>query len=276
MKTIIYSLLTVLSISTISCKKDNPLENIEANTVSATDNSFSENIFDQIFNTSTNSLDNQQNINSGTFQSRINYWGECVTYTLNTNNKTLKADFGNGCTGLDGITRSGIIDMTYTDLYRTEGSIVTYNLVNFYVNGYKVEGTGNVENLGRNAQSQLMHRNTLTNGKIHDVNGNWIIDWETTRTRTWISGEDTPLDITNDQYEISLTNSGINRNGDTYLTETTSPLFIDFTCAYLFTSGLFEISSNGEQPVIINYGDKTCDNNAIITYGDFTQNINIR
>ncbi len=276
MKKLIYSILVVLTITVISCKKDNPIENVEANTVSATDNSFSENIFDQIFNTSTNSLDNQQNAGTPAFQSRVNYWGECVTYTLNTAAKTLTADFGNGCIGLDGVFRSGVIEMEYTDLYRTEGSVVTYTLVNFYVNGYKVEGTGRVENLGKNNQDQLVHRNTLENGKIHDVNGNWTIDWETSRTRTWISGENTPLDISDDQYEIDLTNTGVNRNGDTYLTETTSPLFIDFTCTYLFTSGIFEISSNGNQPVVINYGDKTCDNIAVITYGDFTQSINIR
>jgi hypothetical protein len=84
--------------------------------------------------------------------------------------KTIKIDFGTGCTYRN-VTRSGIINVTLTDSVRRSGSIATMTFTNYFVNLYKIEGTYKWTNTST-ATTRSWDRLT-TGGKITAPGGNY-------------------------------------------------------------------------------------------------------
>lgn len=60
---------------------------------------------------------------------------------LNGFPKNIVINFGTGCTSQNGITRSGKIMVHLTDSLRRPGSVATMTFDNYFVRGYKKEGT---------------------------------------------------------------------------------------------------------------------------------------
>jgi hypothetical protein len=110
-------------------------------------------------------------------------------------------DFGgNNCTGLDGRMRKGKIIATCNGHYGDSGAVHTITFDNYYQNNNKVTGTKTVTNTGHNAAGQPTY-SVVTNGSVTLAGGGTIsVNW--TRTRTWISGYNTPMDFTDDVYEV--------------------------------------------------------------------------
>ncbi|WP_194768377.1 hypothetical protein [Tamlana sp. I1] len=134
---------------------------------------------------------------------------------LTTFPKTITVDFKEGTVGKDGVTREGIVTIVSTDWYGVEGSTHTATFDGFYHNGYKVEGTQVVENLGENEDGFLEYSVDIENGKITAEN-DAAIEYTENSTRTWISGADTPLNIWDDEYLLDGTQSGVSSNDIEY------------------------------------------------------------
>lgn len=184
--------------------------------------------------------------------------------------KVITIDYGDLCTGFFGHTRSGKIVITITKRYMLPGSERTIQLVNYYCNGIHVEGTRTVTNEGENASGNLVFRIQLEGGKI-SRNDSVYMTRDFVRYREWVTGADT-RNRWDDVFFITGESNGTNFRGHSYHKVITSPLEWARTCRFI-KSGTVSITIDDRAPVILDYGDGTCDNKATITRGDVTKDI---
>lgn len=207
----------------------------------------------------------------------------CATVTLNPIGAfptTLTIDFGSiGCMGTDGRYRKGKIDAVFTGHWRDSLTMVTVTPTNYYVDGYNVSGTQSIENKGH-VGGFLTYDVQVTNGKITDQS-NQSFTWNSNVTYTWIEGESTTFashgaaGILDDVYTIDGTYSGRNRQGNNYTAQTTTPIRKELDCKWP-VSGVLELTPQGLQTRIINFGSGNCDNDATVTVGSFSTVVQMR
>ncbi len=206
----------------------------------------------------------------------MNWIGACATITVTGSfpTKNIKIDFGAGCTSPNGVVRKGIMNIVLTDSVRTPGSKATITFDNFYVNGYRKEGTivrTNTTVAGSNTRS---HNRTVTDGKITAPSGKyWLHTCNLDITQT--AGVSTPCDITDDVYQISGTRTTTNSEGKTRTGTTQTPLQKKTVCSNI-DQGILKIQGPNHY-AIIDFGNGTCDNQATISVdGRPTRNITLR
>lgn len=197
----------------------------------------------------------------------------CATVTLNTNGgnfpMTLTVDFGQGCTAY-GRTREGIVQGVFTGPYTTTGSQVTVTFNNYYVDGYKIEGTKTITNSGRNGSGNLEFSVQDVNGVITKPNGAQFT-WESTRVHEWTEGEGTWLWL-DDVYSVSGNASGEASDGTPYSFRNQSgdPLIKAVVCPYV-SDGTVIYNVDGDDIAEIDYGtsyisEGFCDATITVTF----------
>jgi hypothetical protein len=177
--------------------------------------------------------------------------------------KHIVIDFGTGCENQNGRVRAGKIIIDQTGYMNEEGSMRTISLDSFYINDFHIEGTRTVSCTGRNADQFLSYSVVLTGGTVTLPDGRTVTH-ESNRTRVWIQGEETPLNVYDDVYRITGTGSGINRFGNAYETETVEPVLFDMSCNYRLVQGIIRITTDSHT-VLLDYGDGSCDNIVTVT-----------
>jgi hypothetical protein len=190
-----------------------------------------------------------------------------VIITLDTlgPNKTITIDWGStNCECNDGKIRRGKIVTTFTGSYYAQGTVITHTPVDYHVNNHKVEGSKTVTNMGLNGNDQPYY-NVVVDGEIYMATGE-VINYNSTRVRTFVLGYDTPLNFWDDEYDITLTTIASMIDGDNYTAQTLTPLRIKIGCAYI-TKGKLEFIPEGKPTRTIDYGNGTCD-------GSFTIEVN--
>ena len=202
----------------------------------------------------------------------------CPTYTLknvNSNNQdTMIIDFGNGnpyCISYGNI-KSGQIIVIYTGKYRDSLSVMTTTFNDYRVNNNLVQGERIVTNKGRNSNGNICFNIEVNNASINTSNG--TINWESIRTREWISGDTTFFNMFDDSYSITGNASGNGVNGNSFTMTITTPLTIDLECLLygecIVKSGEAKVSPSGYSDRIINYGDSICDCNVDVNINGTT------
>jgi hypothetical protein len=195
----------------------------------------------------------------------------CPTVTIDStsNPRTMTLDFGTvNCTGADGKARRGVIVVTWTGRYRSQGTVITHTFNNFYQNDNKIEGTKTVTNMGLNNAGHLTFNVVISNAKITKADGK-VISWNSTRTREWIQGSNTP-NVSDDIYQITGSASGVDGKGNAFTMNVTKAITVDFSCKYHLTSGTIEITPQGKATRVIDYGNGSCDDDATLTVGKKT------
>ncbi|MCF8370218.1 MAG: hypothetical protein K9H64_01265 [Bacteroidales bacterium] len=248
-----------------ACGKDKTTTNND-DLLSVKENALSENLFDDVFQQVTDaSKTSEDDLNAG---SKSTLAGGCATVTLTpfdlvTWPKTLTIDFGpTNCLGTDGKERRGIILVNLTNWYRQSGSVYTVTFDDYYVNDNKIEGTKTVENNGLNTNSNLSFTITVTNGVITKPD-NSQVHWSASRTREWVVGEPTWI-LLDDEYLISGTTDGINSVGDTFAVNINTPLHAKVGCPWIM-SGELTIERQNYSDITVDYGNGTCDAQAVAT-----------
>jgi len=200
-----------------------------------------------------------------------------ITHLSATNPFPVKIimDFGTGCTGRDGRTRSGKIITEYTKRLIVPGAIATTTFVDYTVDSIKVQGTHTITNQSEPPTNVNCPTHkwkvTVERGKLTKPNGNYI-EWSSTKTVAQIEGMCTPFVPLDDIYKISGSSSGKVKRGDLLIawnSEITEPLIKKFTCRWL-VKGIIRIArlnltTNSPWVAAINYGNGDCDNKAIAT-----------
>jgi hypothetical protein len=184
---------------------------------------------------------------------------------------TLTFDFGTGTTCVDGRTRAGQLTAVYTDRWSAPGMTCTVTSTNYKVNNHGVSGTQVITNKGL-VNGSLTFESVITNGVVTLPNGSTI-----TRTATknwaWIAGAATPLDISDDVYQLTGTASGTTRNGNAYTATITTPLVKANSCTWVQEGRIEVTPAGGGTTRAIDYGNGSCDATAEVSYGRWSTTI---
>lgn len=278
MKTSLKTLAILFAASLIftSCRKEEK-EALE-DTATSGDNEQAEGMSDEASNIADNAakLGNNFSMRTDGTASAYELLSQCATVTHDTVStpRALTIDFGaSNCLCNDGRYRRGKILVTYTGRYFENGSVRTITFDNFHRNDNKVEGTRIVTNNGLNNAGQYSWTITANNMKITRTDGTFH-SWSSTRTRTMIAGQSTPLIWSDDEYSITGSASGTNRNGVAYTANITTPLHRSMSCRWIDT-GVITISPTGKAERELDYGNGNCDDEATIRVGSRTRTINL-
>jgi hypothetical protein len=198
------------------------------------------------------------------------FFNTCAVVTIDTvaepsasNPNSMTIDFGTGCTGNDGKIRTGIVRVTFTGRYRDEGTIITITPESYTVNGNQLSGSRVVTNIGNNANGQPQF-NIVVNATLVLANGEGSISWNSTRTRTWLSGFNTPFLFLDDEYGITGSANGTSPNGNTWSSQINQQLVYKVSCRQ-FVSGSLSITPQNRPVRTLDYGSGQCDNTATVT-----------
>ena len=255
----LYCMLFVLLImSLMSCRKEREDRNKTWDNKMTVDNGTSENLFNDLFKVVDDVSDNTAGIKDLEITCI-----DTIIVDTSASPRTVLIDFGqDDCAGADGKIRKGQIQVTYTGRYREQGTIITITPISYTINGYSINGTKTITNLGANSSGQT-HFSISVNGTVTAPGNAWSATWYATRTRTWIEGEGT-MQRTDDVYQISGGGGGVNRNGVSYTVSITTPLRIELDCPYI-VSGVVAIQPAENDLRIVNFGSGTCDNAFSVT-----------
>jgi hypothetical protein len=222
-------------------------------------------------------------------QSQGNMYSTCATitsYALNsTDNDTLLVDFGTGCTGLDGRTRSGSLQYIYTAglHYRDSGNVINVSSNNYVVDGNSIHIISKtIKNLGHITNSNLTW-NISANMSVTKANGK-TITWTTSKTKVLLAGErpnNQPIDWAQAQIAIYGTASGTTANGESFTANVAegSWLVRNFNCTgyrKCFVAGELDFTPGSKPTRYINFGTGACDNLATVTISGHVYNITLR
>ncbi|MEO8764305.1 MAG: hypothetical protein ABI416_08460, partial [Ginsengibacter sp.] len=114
--------------------------------------------------------------------------------------KTISIDFGAGCTTSNGVTRSGIINITLSDSLRKSGSVAVMTFDNYYVSGFRKEGTITWTNTSQGGTKSWERK--CVDGKITGPGGKYWLH-SGTQNVVQTAGSPTPLNLLDDVFSIT-------------------------------------------------------------------------
>lgn len=190
--------------------------------------------------------------------------------------KKIEINYGNDPVACnDGKYRKGsIIYRVDTAFYKTTNAKASMTLVNYYAGWNKnnlTQFTGKREltNNGPNTSGQPQFTLSVTGASAITSSG--TISWTSTRVITKTAGYTTPLNIWDDEYSVTGTASGTNRNGEAFTVNITTPLYkkVKLGCASTFVTGIWTLTvTSSSKTMTLNYdayGDGACDKVAKVT-----------
>jgi hypothetical protein len=210
---------------------------------------------------------------------------DCATITFETAAEsspqtpkgTITVDFGTGCTDSKGNVRKGKIIINYTGRRFLNGSSVVTTFADYFINGVKIEGTRTVTNTSASLESNPVFEIKVNGGKATWPDATFATR-EVNRTREWNRG--VILDFADDQWIVTGTASGTNRNGRAYQMEITKPLVYKRECAisdkvFIAVEGTKVLTVDSKQ-VTIDYGTGACDKLVTITVNGKSREVEVR
>lgn len=194
----------------------------------------------------------------------------CYSTNLDTANRVLTIDFGDGCVGPYGRERSGKIIVTYAD----EGGIFisdrTITFDNYVVNNIEISGEIFIERAVRNDRNNYQNTYTLRDYTLNFPDGNTFVT-NGNRVREWIEVEGEGDPSTN-KFQITGSLNGESTRGVNWNHTIVEPIIVDFSCLasgnMLRTSGIKEVKfslRNRERTRTVDYGDGSCDGTYTVT-----------
>ncbi|MEN8249593.1 MAG: hypothetical protein ABFS32_11720 [Bacteroidota bacterium] len=193
----------------------------------------------------------------------------CAIVNHDFENNTITIDFGEGCTGPNGVERSGMIIITYDGRRFMPGSSWSITFENFYINDRHIEGTRTTTNISETLLDSPKFHITLENGKVTWPDSTFATR-EVDRVRVW-NREDNPL---MDQWLIlaESTTEGVNRREVNYSTLVLEDLVYQRSCrgphkGRIPVAGVKEVTL-GEDTFTVDFGDGECDTIVTITAAD--------
>lgn len=247
-----------------------------ADTSAMEDQAYADNTYTDVDNIGSEAIQNSGAHKSGGTWLYINVG--CASITVDSavmGVTTVTVDFGTtGCVCRDGRTRTGKIIITYNGRYRDAGTVITYTLSNYTVDGNKVEGSKTVTNMGPNTNGQPRWHVVVTGGKITKTDGT-SATYSSDRIRTWSKGYLT-ADVADDEYLLdngnnTVTDQGVNFKGQSYTVTITKTLHIVVACTWHIESGTLAFTA-GSNTASIDFGDDTCNDLLSVTLNGKTYN----
>ncbi len=252
----------------ISCQKD---DEKSPQVIAIEDDAIADEMFDAVFTEVEEGTSIMENVIFGNLR-KSEVFETCKTITVDipgdtiTWPKTITIDFGDGCIGPYGRVRKGKIIVVVSNIVTSPEYSRTITFNNFFIDDFKIEGTKTITKAGKTESGNPLFTISLVEGKITSPEGK-VVTKEYNRTREWITGYDTPRFRWDDEYMVTGSSSGINRNGNSYSRLIVLPLHVKNNCPWV-VSGSVIISGTGYPDATLDYGDDTCDRKATISIGD--------
>ena len=253
-----------LMLSLYSCKKNDSsaIAEIESTFELSGDQAVADNLT-QDANDVLNEAAMDKNLLGGHGPTGTNGTLSCATVTVNPLigfPKTIVIDFGTGCTSTNGILRSGKINILLSDSIRSSGSTAVMTFTNYYVGGYKKEGTITWTNTS--TPGTLSWQRKVENGKITAPNGNYWLH-SGIRNVVQTAGVNTPNNLLDDVFSITGNHTVTNSAGVTRTITTLTPLQKKVICDNI-DKGTLKVQGPNHYAVV-DFGDGTCDNIATLS-----------
>jgi hypothetical protein len=200
----------------------------------------------------------------------------CAVVTHDHENHVITIDFGDGCTGPNGVVRSGKIIITYSGYRFVPGSYWIVTFEDFYINRRHIEGVRTVTNISESLAA---------NPKFHIVLEGGMVTWpdntfatrEVDRVRVWFRAANPVLD----EYHVLArsTADGTTRKEINYSCLVLEDLVYKRSCrdskkGRIPVAGVKEVVF-GDRKYIVDFGDGECDTIITITSGDETKTIDL-
>lgn len=276
-----YIAFSLLGISTLlfACER----ENRDRDTATAEDHALADRLYSDLYSVAEEAVEQGEGSGKRTGHT---YHTSCASITIDPAGepdvwpKNITLDFGTGCTGKDGRTRSGMVHIKVTGPYREPGTEITTTLENYAVDGYRVSGSKVVKNEGRNSNENLHFSIVVEDGSITTPE-NEQISWSSARQREWIAGEETNIlsggqaGLLDDVYLITGESSGVNRENRAFTVRITEALKVKLDCRWV-VQGEISIEPDELEARTLRFGDGNCDNDAVLEVGKFEFDIQLR
>ncbi len=289
-------LLTVILFSSlllvVSCQKENSLDSAEeleqqeASVLSSEADAEAEIVFNEVFD-ETIGVNNEVGMEGVGSLDRVNP-NPCYTVTVTRLNPPdlfpvkVVIDFGpTPCRGLDGHYRRGKIITVYTGRLLNAGSIATTTFDGFYVDTIKVEGTHKIENTS-SSNTTRQFTVDVTNAKLTKPSGNFV-EWNNHKVITQLEGLATPFVPLDDVFKIEGSANGRVQRGRliaAWESNIIEPLFKRFNCRWIVRGKIRTVRRNtnttGPWVAVLDFGNGTCDNLAVVTINGVSRQITLR
>jgi hypothetical protein len=204
---------------------------------------------------------------------RLRYkWGKCPDIHIVKEEggwpRTITLNYGEGTELENGRVIAGIIEI-YQTAARRDNGVRTVKFDEFSVDGVGITGTSvktfDSESLSVNIVRDLsftLPEDGTTNDRVSE------------RTRTWTQGMDTPLDHTDDIFELQGFVQCQDSDNNVYRRDITTPLIKKGGCRWI-VAGEVSLSKNSVEFATINYGDMECDRIATMTTAEGSKEFKI-
>jgi hypothetical protein len=161
--------------------------------------------------------------------------------------------------------RKGIITIVVSDTFRKAGSTAVMSFNNYYVNGYKKEGT--ITWLNTSTPGTRSWTRTYVNGVITAADGR-VWNHNSVRNISMVAGLSTPRDWSDDAYSITGTAQTVNPNGVSRQSTIQTPLHKAVSCDYIDQGSILYQGNN--HTLLLDFGNGTCDDQATVTINNGT------
>ena len=187
----------------------------------------------------------------------------CATVTVTPLNgfpKTIVLTFDPNCTNPRGIVRSGIVRIVISAPLRNPGSTAVMTFDNYFVNGFKREGTHTWTNTSQPGSKSWQRK--IENGKITAPGGRFWL-YQGIKDIVQTAGVDTPRNLFDDIFSITGNSSMTNPNNITRTATILTALHKKYTCANIDKGSIKFEGPN--HYAILDYGNGECDRVATIS-----------
>lgn len=201
----------------------------------------------------------------------------CATITRDDIAKTILIDFGTtNCTGNDGRDRRGKILISYTGEYKAVGSVITITPDNYFVNDNQILGTKVITNLGDTDGDSFVEFHVVIDGSVILADNKGTITFKANKYREWVAGMGTE-ERSDDEFNAWGTASGSHSDGKSYtaVVDEATPLHRIMGCRH-WVSGILNITPASRPTRSIDFGDGTCDDQAVVTVNGHSRTITLR
>ncbi len=180
-----------------------------------------------------------------------------------------------GCKDARNNVRKGIIKVEFKGRRFMPNSQIITTLQGYSINDIAIEGVRTVTNTSGSLETNPKFNVTVQGGKATWPDGTTATR-EVNRTREWVRATN-PL---NDEWIVTGTAAGTNRDGKTYQMEITKPLVYKRECASSNSGGIAvegtKVLTVDGKVITIDYGSGTCDKLITITINGVSKEIEVK
>ncbi len=203
------------------------------------------------------------------------HFPDCATVTVNGDDfpKEVIIDYGEGCTGRAGMEKRGIITLTMSDTITVPGATYTITFEDVSIGNRQIEKTATITNEGLNDDEQwVISSQWVRTSTMESEGATVVITRNYNEQKVWIAGFETPK-ASDDQFYKTGGGSIMVNDELKFERIITDELQINRACMFPL-SGVIEITRDGEM-MSIDFGDGNCDNIAVVTKGDESEEIEL-